>query len=88
MSLSPFWFNIVPFNNLRGENITYTLAGDKMDDLYEFSDQVVNKTTNHTVKIASLDPTKTYCAIAWLNVASGYQYRYVNTDHFISRYTL
>ena len=76
VSLSPFWFNMAPFNKIKDGNVTYTIAGDEMEDLYEFSDQVVERTTNHSVNISTLDPNLYYCAIAWLNAASGYQYRY------------
>ena len=67
---------MAPFNKIKDGNVTYTIAGDKMEDLYEFSDQVVERTTNHSVNISTLDPNLYYCAIAWLNAASGYQYRY------------
>ena len=32
---------MAPFNKIKDGNVTYTIAGDEIEDLYEFSDQVV-----------------------------------------------
>ena len=69
VQLNPFWFNMAPFNPLLDGNTTYTINGDKMSELFEFKTQIYGG-GNYTVNISSLDPDKTYCAIAWLTAAS------------------
>merc|ERR1711962_1386415 len=70
---------MVPFK-VKDGNVTYTFEGDKMEDLYEFDDQEKKKSTNYSVDFSSLDPNKTYCAVAWLNTKSGYHYSYDLVD--------
>ena len=71
--VSPFWFNMAPFNPLLDGETPYTINGDNMTAMYEFYYQALFPCPgcNHTVNITELDPDKTYCAIAWLTEASG-----------------
>ena len=77
---------MVPFNPLVDEDTTpYTINGDNMTEMYEFYTQNYycndpGYYCNHTVNITALDPDKTYCAIAWLDQASGPDYFYDLVD--------
>ena len=80
--VSPFWFNMVPFNPLLDGETPYTINGDNMTAMYEFYYQALFPCPgcNHTVNITELDPDKTYCAIAWLTEASGPDFFYDLVD--------
>ena len=51
-----FWFNSAPIST--NENFVYTVAGDKVNDLFEFTNNPWNEMSN-------LDASKKYCAKAW-----------------------
>ena len=54
-----FWFNSAPIST--NDNYIYTVAGDKMIDLHEFSMNMYS----HWNEVSSLDMSKKYCAKAW-----------------------
>ena len=49
----------------------YSYEGDKLNTFYEFYDYVyggpTTSTTTKPVNTSALDPSTTYCTIAWLN---------------------
>ena len=51
-----FWFNSAPIPT--NENDVYTVSGDKINDLFEFTNNPWNEMSN-------LDMSKKYCAKAW-----------------------
>ena len=54
--IGSFWFNSAPIST--NENFVYTVAGDKINDLFEFL-------TNPWNEMSNLDVSKKYCAKAW-----------------------
>ena len=55
-TVSGFWFNSAPIST--NENYVYTVGGDKVNDLFEFTKNPWNEMSN-------LDMSKKYCAKAW-----------------------
>ena len=55
-TVNGFWFNSAPISTNKNE--VYTVAGDKINDLHEF-------TMNPWNEMSNLDMSKKYCAKAW-----------------------